>query len=134
LRRIGVEGAKAFYEGPVAAEIAEVAQAAGSPLTTSDLGVYRPEWREPLRGTWEGFDVVTMPPPSAGGLLLLQTLALFSKAELTLMGMGTPNSTHMLAEAFRGALADRVRASGDPGFVGDKSAELLAPERMKARR
>jgi gamma-glutamyltranspeptidase/glutathione hydrolase len=134
LRRIGVEGARAFYDGPIATEIAEVARAAGSPLTTSDLGTYRAEWREPLRGRWEGYEVVTMPAPSAGGLLLLETLALFSKAELTAMGMGTPNETHMLAEAMRGALADRMRTSGDPAFVADRAAELLAPERMKARR
>jgi gamma-glutamyltranspeptidase/glutathione hydrolase len=134
LRRIGVEGARAFYEGPVAGEIAEVAKAAGSPLTTADLGMYRPLWREPLRARWEGYDVATMPAPSAGGLVLLQTLALFSKEELTRMGMGTANSTHMLAEGIRGALADRMRTSGDPAFVPDRSAELLAPERMKARR
>src|SRR5439155_3501990 len=66
LRRIGSEGPKAFYEGRVAAEIVEVARAAGSPLALSDLASYRLAAREPLRGKWEGYDVVTMPPPSGG--------------------------------------------------------------------
>jgi len=78
--------------------------------------------------------VVTMPAPSAGGVLLLDSLALFSKAELVTMGMGTANYTHMLAEAMRGALADRMRVSGDPAFTRDRTTELLAPDRMKARR
>jgi gamma-glutamyltranspeptidase/glutathione hydrolase len=134
LKRIGAEGAKAFYEGPIAAEIADVAAMAGSPLTTSDLAAYRAAVREPIRATWEGYDVVTMPAPSAGGMILLQTLALFSKAELVSMGMGTANYTHMIAEAMRGALADRMHVSGDPGFVRDRTAEMLAPDRMKARR
>jgi gamma-glutamyltranspeptidase/glutathione hydrolase len=134
LRRIGAEGAKAFYEGPVASEIVEVARAAGSPITTADLASYRTVSREPLRGTWEGYEVATMPAPSAGGLMLLETLALYSKAELANMGMGTTNFTHMVAEASRGALADRMRVSGDPTFVGERAAELLASERMKARR
>lgn len=134
LKRIGAEGAKAFYEGPIATELAEVAAAAGSPLVASDLASYRTVAREPIRANWEGYEVVTMPAPSAGGMMLLETLALFSKAELSAMGMGTANYTHMVAEAMRGALADRMRASGDPAFVRDRAAELMAADRMKARR
>ena len=93
-----------IYEGPVAAEIVEFAAGAGSPLASSDLTSYRVARREPIHAKWEGYEVVTMPAPSAGGVLLLESLALFSKAELVTMGMGTANYTHMLAEAMRGAL------------------------------
>jgi gamma-glutamyltranspeptidase/glutathione hydrolase len=134
LRRVGAEGAKAFYEGPVAAEIVEVAQAAGSPLAASDLAAYHLVEREPLRGKWEGYEVATMPPPSGGGIMLLETLGIYSKSELTNMGYGTAGYIHMLAEAMRGALADRIRTVGDPAFTPDRSAELLAPERLRARR
>jgi gamma-glutamyltranspeptidase/glutathione hydrolase len=134
LRRIGAEGAKAFYDGPIAAEIVEVARAAGSPIKLSDLASYRAVQREPIRRTWEGYETVTMPPPSAGGLLLLETLGLYTKVELSNMGFGTANYVHMLAEAMRGAIADRMRAVGDPTFVPDRSAELLAPSRLVARR
>src|SRR5258708_21535150 len=67
-------------------------------------------------------------------MMLLETLALFSKAELSTMGMGTANYTHMLAEAMRGAFADRMRVSGDPAFARDRTREMFAPDRMKARR
>src|SRR5882724_4947885 len=126
LRRISAEGSKAFYEGPVAAEIVQVASAAGSPITLADLASYRVAVREPIRKTWEGYEVVTMPPPSAGGILLFETLGLFSKTELTNMGLGTAGYVHMLAESMRGAIADRMHAVGDPAFVPDRSRELLA--------
>ena len=134
LRHIGAEGAKAFYQGPIAAEIVQVAQGAGSPLALSDFASYRVITREPLRKKWEGYEVVTMPPPSGGGILLLETLGIYSKAELSNMGFGTAGYIHMLAEAMRGAIADRMRAVGDPAFSPDRSAELLAPERLKSRR
>jgi gamma-glutamyltranspeptidase/glutathione hydrolase len=134
LRRVGVEGKKAFYDGPVAAELVEVARAAGSPLAASDLASYHVFDREPLRKSWEGYDVVTMPPPSGGGIILLETLGIYSKAELANMGHGTAGYVHMLAEAMRGAIADRLRTVGDPALTPDRSAELLAPDRLKARR
>ena len=134
LQRVGAEGPKAFYEGRVAAELVEVATAAGSSLSPSDLKSYRPTSREPLRAKWEGYEVATMPPPSAGGLLLLETLGVFSRAELAAMGHNSAGYIHMLAEAMRGAIADRMRTVGDPAFAPDKTNELLAPERLKARR
>jgi gamma-glutamyltranspeptidase/glutathione hydrolase len=75
-----------------------------------------------------------MPPPSGGGIILLETLAVYSKAELVNMGFGTAGYVHMLAEAMRGAIADRLRTVGDPAFTPDRSAELLAPDRLRARR
>jgi gamma-glutamyltranspeptidase/glutathione hydrolase len=134
LERIGREGSRAFYEGAVAADLLQTAVAAGSPWSASDLADYYVAPREPLRGRWEGYEIATMPPPSAGGLMLLETLALYSRAELRNMSEGTANYSHMVAEAMRGAIADRMRAVGDPAFAPDRSAALLEPARLAARR
>jgi gamma-glutamyltranspeptidase/glutathione hydrolase len=134
LRSVATGGRQAFYEGAVAAEIVSVAQTAGSPLTTKDLASYEPVERTPLRRRWGDFDIATFPPPSAGGIMLLETLGMYSKQELVAFGLGTPGYQHMLAEAMRGAIADRIVAIGDPARVPDPSAALLAEDRLRARR
>jgi gamma-glutamyltranspeptidase/glutathione hydrolase len=134
LRRLGSEGTRPFYEGVVASELVEVARAAGSPIEASDFSDYRVASREPLRARWEGYQVVTAPPPSGGGLLLLETIGLYSAAELAGFGWQSADYTHMMAEAMRGAIADRLRAVGDPAFVPPRTGELLAPARLSARR
>jgi gamma-glutamyltranspeptidase/glutathione hydrolase len=134
LQRIASEGPKAFYEGRIADDVLATARAAGSYMTPGDLRSYRVVEREPLTTTWEGREVVTMPPPSAGGLLMLETLHMHTKADLAALGYGTGAYQHLLAETFRGAIADRVRAVGDPGFVKVDVAALAAPARMMARR
>jgi gamma-glutamyltranspeptidase/glutathione hydrolase len=134
LRRIGAEGPQAFYEGEVAAEIVAAAQATGSPLTLRDLRAYRPVEREPLKVGWEGYTVYTMPPPSAGGLLLAETLGMFGKADLEPLGFGTGAYNHLLAETFRGAIVDRMRAIGDPSFVKTDLSALMSRGRLLDRR
>jgi gamma-glutamyltranspeptidase/glutathione hydrolase len=134
LRRIGAEGPKAFYEGEVAAEIVRAAQATGSSLSLGDLRAYRPVEREPLKVTWEGHTIYTMPPPSAGGLLLAETLGMFGKADLEPLGFGSGAYDHLLAETFRGAIVDRMRAIGDPSFVKTDVAALVSKGRLLDRR
>jgi gamma-glutamyltranspeptidase/glutathione hydrolase len=134
LRRIGDEGSKAFYEGEVAAEIVKAAQATGSPLTLRDLRAYRAVEREPLKIGWEGHTIYTMPPPSAGGLLLAETLGMFGKADLEPLGFGSGAYNHLLAETFRSAIVDRMRAIGDPGFVKTDVQALVAQGRLQDRR
>jgi gamma-glutamyltranspeptidase/glutathione hydrolase len=134
LQRIAAEGKAAFYEGAIAADVLTTARDAGSRMTASDLTRYAVIEREPLRTTWEGHEVITMPPPSAGGLMILETLAMHSKNDLNALGYGTGAYLHMLAETFRGAIADRMRAIGDPAFVKSDPAALASPERMKQRR
>ncbi len=134
LDRIAAEGKAAFYTGAIAADVVETARAAGSPMRAVDLERYKPTQRTPLRTTWEGHDIYAMPPPSAGGLLLFETLHTWSKADLTALGHGSGAYVHLLAETFRGAIADRVRAVGDPDFVRVDVEALAAPARMKARR
>ncbi len=134
LRRIAAEGQASFYEGAIAKDILDTARAAGSRLTEADLKGYKVVEREPLHASWEGYDVYTMPPPSAGGLMIMETLAMHSKADLNTAGWGTGAYYHLLAETFKGAVADRVRAVGDPAFVKTDVSKLWDAARMKARR
>jgi gamma-glutamyltranspeptidase/glutathione hydrolase len=103
-------------------------------MTKADLAIYRVVEREALRTTWEGHDVITMPPPSAGGVMLVETLHMHGKKDLEALGVDTGPWVHVLAETFRGAVADRIRGIGDPAFVKMDVASMVAPARMKARR
>lgn len=134
LRLIAAQGRRGFYEGKVAADVVSAVKAAGGGMTAADLGGYETVAREPLRVVWEGKEVLTMPAPSAGGLLLAQTLSLFSKAELLAMQAEQGKRIHLLAEAMRGAFADRMRYFGDPDLTPVDSDALLAPARMKRRK
>jgi gamma-glutamyltranspeptidase/glutathione hydrolase len=134
LRRIGVEGPKAFYEGNVAEEMVRAARKTGGFLSLADLRAYRPIEREPLKVMWEGHTVYTMPPPSAGGLLLAETLGMFGKADLEPLEFGSGAYDHLLAETFRGAIVDRMRAIGDPAFVNTDVSALMERMRLLDRR
>lgn len=134
LHRIAGAGKAGFYEGPVASDIVEAVRAAGGALSLEDLKNYRVVSRAPLRVEWAGKQIFTMPPPSAGGLLLAETLALFSPQELTAMSDAPAKRLHLLAEAMRGAAADRARYFSDPAFVAVDVAGLLSPARMARRK
>lgn len=134
LQRIGAEGKAAFYEGAIAADLLATAKDAGSTMTAADLKRYAVVERAPLQTTWEGHEVYTMPPPSAGGLMLLETLHMHSKADLAALKYGSGAYLHTLAETFRGAVADRVRLLGDPAFVKVNVDALTSRDRMKQRR
>jgi gamma-glutamyltranspeptidase/glutathione hydrolase len=134
LRLIADQGRRAFYEGPVARDLVSAVKAAGGSLALSDLSGYRVIERQPLRVSWDGKEVLTMPAPSAGGLLVAQTLGLFSKAELAAMSDAPAKRIHVLAEAMRGAFADRMRYVSDPAFGGVDFAQLLAPARLQRRK
>lgn len=134
LRSISTAGPAAFYAGPVAADIARVVQDYGGSIDERDLAGYRVVEREPLRVSREGRDVFTMPPPSAGGLLLAQTILLHDGPALVRLGADSPEYVHLLAETFRGAIADRVRFVGDPALVGVPTRELLSDPHLAKRR
>lgn len=134
LRRIGAEGRSAFYEGAIAKDILETATGAGSRVTAQELKDYRLIERGALHTAWEGYDIFTMPAPSAGGLLMLETLHMHKKADLLALGYGSGAYFHLLAETFRGAVADRVRFLGDPAFLKADLEALASPRRMQERR
>jgi len=134
LARIATEGKRGLYEGPVASDIVQTVKGAGGALELADLANYRIVEREPLQVSWGGKQVLTMPPPSAGGLLLVETLSLFQPAELLAMNDAPSKRVHLLAEAMRGAAADRARFVGDPAFVTVDVARLLSPARLARRK
>ncbi len=122
LRRIARTGAKGFYEGPVALNLAKTVREAGGWLTTEDLTRYEVKERQPLRTRFGDKEILTMPPPSAGGLMLVQAAKVFQPNELAVLGFNTAAYQHALAESFRGSLADRFRYLGDPS-----SSPLTSP-------
>jgi gamma-glutamyltranspeptidase/glutathione hydrolase len=134
LRLVADQGKRGFYEGRVAQDLVSAVKAAGGSLALTDLSQYQTIERSPVRVSWDGKEVLTMPAPSAGGLLLAQVLTLFSPAELAALNGAPSKRIHLLAEAMRGAFADRMRYVADPAFVGVDFSQLLAPERMKLRR
>lgn len=133
---ISREGARGFYEGPVAREISVGIRAAGGILSLSDLAGYRPVWRKPVRGEFEGLEVVSMPPPSAGGALVIQMLGYVERADKMGMfaeGYGSAPAVHALAHAMVLGFADRARLFGDPDFVDVPIAKLLDPAYLDQR-
>lgn len=134
LERIAVQGKAALYDGELGRDLIASSRPVGGALLEADLHDYKPKPRSPLHVRWEGYDVYTMPPPSAGGVMIGELLGMFSKAELQRLGHGTGAYQHVLAEAMRGALADRLRFIGDPDFVSVDVAALLEPSRLAARK
>ncbi|HKO52078.1 MAG TPA: gamma-glutamyltransferase [Polyangiaceae bacterium] len=134
LRELALKGKAPFYEGELGRELVAAAQTKGGALSSTDLRDYKPRPRQAIHVSWEGYDVYTMPPPSAGGLMVAETLGMYSKADLQRMGQGSSVFQHTLAEAMRGALADRMRFVGDPDFEQSQVTALLDPQRLAARK
>lgn len=117
LRLISQQGAKAFYEGAIAQKIAaEMAPHAGA-ITLQDLRDYKVVERTPVKGTYRGYEIVTMPPPSSGGVHLIQILNMMERWPLNQWGANSAQSIHYMAESSKLAYADRSEYLGDPGFV-----------------
>ncbi|HEY6380324.1 MAG TPA: gamma-glutamyltransferase, partial [Pseudolabrys sp.] len=117
LRAIASEGPKGFYEGPVAEKIAAAVRKAGGIMTTEDLKNYRAIVRTPLRGTYRGYDIVSMPPPSSGGVHLIEMLNILEGYDVAALGAGSAQSIHLMLEAMKRAYADRAAFLGDPDAV-----------------
>jgi gamma-glutamyltranspeptidase/glutathione hydrolase len=125
LERIAKEGPRGFYEGRTAELIEKEMREHGGLITGEDLRAYRAVRRPPLRGTYLDAEILTMPPPSSGGVVLLQGLNILERYDLPGMGFGSAAYLHHLAEALRRAFADRARYLGDPDFVEDMPVERL---------
>lgn len=116
LARLAVKGPDDFYRGETARLIVKEMKAQGGLITLKDLAAYRPRVRKPLKGSYRGFDVLTVPPPSGGGLAVLQMLNVLEGFEVKVIGREAPPLLHLEAEAMRRAFADRARWIGDPAF------------------
>jgi gamma-glutamyltranspeptidase/glutathione hydrolase len=127
LALIGRDGAKAFYDGPIARAIVAEARAHGGLITAEDLSNYKVVERVPVRGTYRGYDIVSMPPPSSGGVHVVQILNILSSFPLRDWGHNSAKTIHVMAEAESRAYADRSEYLGDPDFVKVPVKGLTSP-------
>ncbi len=125
LGRLQKFGVKDFYEGQTAKLIAADMKAHNGLITLEDLKNYRPHERIPLRGTYRGFDIISMPPPSSGGIAMFQVLNMLEKYDIRAMGNDSSEKYHVLSEAMRRAFADRSEYLGDPDFVKVPVEQLI---------
>ncbi len=134
LRLIADHGPAGFYQGRTAQLIARDMAANGGIVTEADLAEYRSKWREPISFTYRGRTIISMPPPSSGGMLLAGILSMLEGDDLSRLGYHSPRMMHLVAEAERRAFADRNTYLGDPDFVKNPLAQLLDPTYLKNRR
>ena len=125
LARIQKDGPRDFYEGETARLIADGMAKNGGTITLADLKNYRATERTPLRGTYRGHEIVTMPPPSSGGLALLQMLGMLEPYDVKALGFNSAAKYHLFTEVMRRAFRDRVEFPADPDFVPVPVAGLL---------
>ncbi len=120
-------GPAAFYEGPLAERMVAEVTRAGGVWEPKDLAAYRAKWREPIRFDYRGHEVTTMPPPSAGGIVLRQVLAASEAMHMERAPWRSADEIHLFVEAARRTYADRNQLLGDPDFVKMPIASLLDP-------
>ncbi len=133
LQRVQDQGRAGFYQGRTAELLLAEMKKGGGLITQQDLDTYQPKWRDPLRGTYRGYDVLTMPPPSSGGVALLQILQTLEPYKLGQLGYHTPAAVALITEAERRAYADRATYLGDPDFGKVPVAQLLEKNYNKQR-
>ncbi|MBX0292940.1 gamma-glutamyltransferase [Hymenobacter sp. HSC-4F20] len=125
LERVRDQGRAGFYEGETASFIVAEMQRGKGIISKQDLLNYQPKWRTPLHGTYRGYEVLTFPPPSSGGVALLQMLQMLEPYNLGKAGWHSPQATHWITEAQRRVYADRATYLGDPDFGRVPVAQLL---------
>ena len=134
LGQISEKGAEGFYQGEVAQRITAEMETGGGLITAQDLAGYRVVERQPVRGTYRGFEVVSTPPPSSGGVHILQILNVLEGYDLQAMGHNSAAYLHHLTESMKLAYADRSLYLGDPDFVDVPVAELIDKGYAKRQR
>src|SRR5277367_3598381 len=128
LSAIAAQGPRGFYEGPIAEKLAKAISDAGGVMTVDDLKAYQPVIRAPVRGSYRGYDIVSMPLPSSGGVGLVEILNILEGFPLAEMKQGSAASLHVLIEAMKRAYADRAHYLGDPAFVSAPVATLVTKD------
>jgi gamma-glutamyltranspeptidase/glutathione hydrolase len=114
-----------FYKGALASEIAAAMKSGGGLITAQDLAEYEVKERPAIRGTYRGYEIISAPPPSSGGVTLLETLNILEGYDLASLGSRSADSIHLTAEAFRRAFYDRAEFLGDPDFAQLPIAQLI---------
>jgi gamma-glutamyltranspeptidase/glutathione hydrolase len=134
LRAITAGGPPVLYGGALGGRVAEHMAREGGLITLTDLLRYRTIERAPVRGSYRGIDVAGCPPPTGGGIHLIQLLNILEGYDVNGLGFGTVDGIHLLAEALKIAFADRAAATGDPAFVDVPVARLTAKDYAAVRR
>jgi gamma-glutamyltranspeptidase/glutathione hydrolase len=114
-----------FYHGAMARELATFVEKGGGLITANDLAHYEVKEREPVRGTYRGYEVISAPPPSSGGVALIETLNIVEGYDLAKLGDRSARGMHLVLEAFRRAFFDRAEFLGDPDFANIPVAPLI---------
>lgn len=125
LMRIRDQGRDGFYKGKTAELVVEEMQRGNGLITLKDLEGYRTVWRDPIMGSYRGFEIISMSPPSSGGVLLVQMLNMLEQFDLGSMGSGKPSTIHTMAEVERRAYADRAVHLGDMDFYPVPISRLI---------
>ncbi|MEQ8206752.1 MAG: gamma-glutamyltransferase, partial [Woeseia sp.] len=132
LKRIEREGSDGFYKGRTASLIADHMSANGGLITLEDLAKYEAVERAPIIGSYRGYDIVSMPPPSSGGVTMVEMLNILEGFDLAGMGHNSAQYLHVLTESMRRAYADRANYLGDPDFNEDMPLERLTSKEHAA--
>lgn len=133
LRRIAGDGREGFYKGATATLIVKEMEKKGGLITLEDLKAYKSVWRTPLEFDWKDMHIITMPPPSSGGIILRQLLGMISEYPLKSYGYHSAQAVHLMTEAERRAFADRAEHMGDPDYWKVPLKTLTDPVYIKAR-
>lgn len=133
LELIQANGRDGFYKGENAKRLADYMAANGGIITEEDLELYQPVEREPIRGNYRGYEIVSMPPPSSGGVALVQMLNILEGYDLSAMGHNSSAYLHVLTESMRRAYADRAEHLGDPDFNEGMPLERLMDKDYAAK-
>ncbi|SIO05245.1 gamma-glutamyltransferase 1 Threonine peptidase. MEROPS family T03 [Bradyrhizobium erythrophlei] len=128
LSAIAEQGPRGFYEGPVAEKLVKSVKDAGGIMTLDDLKSYQAVIRAPVRGSYRGYGIVSMPLPSSGGTVLLESLNILEGFPIADIKQGSAPSLHLMIEAMKRAYADRARYLGDPAFINAPTDILLAKD------
>lgn len=128
LDQIASKGRRAFYTGSIAKKIVKFMENSGGIITAEDLEKYSPVWRDPIHGTYRGYDIYTMPSPSSGGIHVVQLLNMMELFDVEALGHNSADHIHLLSEATKRAYADRGHYLGDTDFVKVPVKELTSKE------
>lgn len=134
LSLISKRGAQAFYDGPIARQIVKASQAHGGILTMADFADYTAPWGQPVSCGYQGYTVLSTPPPSSGGTAICEILGILDPLPLADWGYGSTQTSHYLIEAERRAFADRNTYLGDPAFVDNPIEKLLSADHLSRLR
>src|ERR1700736_2189590 len=134
LRLIAAAGPSALYDGPLGAALTSFMAANGGVIDQADLTAFRVIGREPVRGSYRGFEILGPPPPSSSGVHIVQMLNILEGYDIGSLGFGSTDAVHLIAEALKIAFADRAVATADPAFVKLPIAQLTAKAYADERR